>query len=202
MKRQSPQDPGHDTAVVVAHEIYGVNDHIEDVARKLRSVPCDVFTPSFLPLRIVHPREDETRAYREFMQTIGVAGMAEALASFCEGLRSRYRKVLCIGFSVGATSAWLASGTGALDGAVCFYGSRIRDHLEVRPTAPCLLIFAEHEPGFSVADIAERLKGRTHVALEVYPSEHGFCDPYGPHYSAENGRLSWDAATRFLGLMR
>jgi dienelactone hydrolase len=198
MTRQSPEDSGHDTAVVVAHEIYGVNDHIEGVARMLPSLPCDVFTPSFLPSGTVYGRENEALAYREFMQTTGVVTMAKALTHFIEGLRPRYRKVFCIGFSVGATSAWLASEAGVLDGTVCFYGSRIRDYPEIRPTDPCLLIFAEDEPGFSVPEVAERLRGRTHVAIETYPCRHGFCDPYSPHYCAEHGQRAWDAAIRFL----
>jgi dienelactone hydrolase len=200
MTRQSREDPGHDTAVVVAHEIYGVNDHIEGVARRLRSFDCDVFTPGFLPSGVAQPREDEAAAYREFMRTTGVATMAKELTHFLEGLRPRYRKVFCVGFSVGATSAWLASGTGVLDGTVCFYGSRIRDHLEIRPTAPCLLVFAEHEPGFSAPEVAERLRGRMNVTIEVYPCHHGFCDPYSPNHSAAHGQRAWEAALRFLGL--
>ncbi|MFG2178348.1 dienelactone hydrolase family protein [Streptomyces abikoensis] len=192
---------GHDTAVVVAHEIYGVNEHINGVAEMLRPYRCDVFTPSFIPSGVVYAREDEPRAYREFTRTPGVAGMGNALAQYTDGLRARYRRVLCIGFSVGATSTWLASGTGAVDGAVCFYGSRIRDHLDIQPTAPCLVIFAEQEPSFSVPAVTERLAGRKGVVTEVHPCRHGFCDPGSPHYSAGHSRKAWASATRFLGLL-
>ncbi|WP_051830674.1 dienelactone hydrolase family protein [Streptomyces violens] len=197
-----PLGDHHDTAVVVAHEIYGVNDHIAGVAKLLHRYRCDVFTPSFLPSGVVYSRDDEPRAYREFMRAPGVLNMSDTLVQFTEGLRGRYRRVLCIGFSVGATSAWLASSTGAVDGAVCFYGSRIRDHLDAQPAAPCLVVFAEQETGFSAPAVAERLAGRRNVVTEVYPCSHGFCDPGSPHYSAEHGHQAWHSATRFLGLSR
>ncbi|MET7520133.1 dienelactone hydrolase family protein [Streptomyces sp. NPDC005480] len=192
--------PPHDTAVVIAHEIYGVNDHIAGVAKALEPYQCDVFTPSFLPSGAVYPREEESRAYSEFMRAPGVTRMSEALTKFTEGLRERYRRVLCIGFSVGATSAWLTSGTGAVDKAVCIYGSRIRDHLDVQPAAPCLVVFAEQEPSYSVPAVAERLAAHADVATEIYPCSHGFCDPGSPNYSAEHSHQAWNSTTRFLGL--
>ncbi|MCA6091834.1 dienelactone hydrolase family protein [Streptomyces sp. SCA3-4] len=202
MTSRSPGDHSRDTAVVVAHEIYGVNDHIIGVASMLRSYRCDVFTPSFLPSGLVYPREDERQAYREFMRDPGVMSMSRSLVQFAGSLRERYGRVLCIGFSVGATSAWLASGTGAVDKTVCFYGSRIRDHLDVQPAAPCLVVFAEQEPSFSAPAVAEKLAGRRDVVTEIYPSRHGFCDPGSPHYSAEHGPQAWESAIRFLGLSR
>lgn len=186
--------------MVVAHEIYGVNDHVIGVAKMLGPYQCDVFTPSFLPSDAVYPREDELRAYKAFVRSPGVMSMSDALTRYAEGLRERYRRVLCIGFSVGATSAWLASGTGVVDRTVCFYGSRIRDHLDVQPTAPCLVVFAEQEPSFSVPAVAERLAARRNVVTEVYPCRHGFCDSGSPNYSAEYGDQAWNAAIRFLGL--
>jgi dienelactone hydrolase len=192
--------PLHQTAVVVVHEIYGVNAHITATAEALRAYPCDVFTPSFLPAGAVFAQEDEARAYREFARDPGLERMAEELSRFIHDLRSRYRRVLCIGFSVGATSAWLASATAPLDGSVCFYGSRIRDHLAVQPTAPCLLLFAEHEPGFSVPEVALELRHRPHVTVTTYPCRHGFCNPDSPAHDSERSLQAWETAIRFLRL--
>ncbi|MDI3405291.1 dienelactone hydrolase family protein [Streptomyces cavernicola] len=200
-----PERRRHDTAVVVAHEIYGVNAHIRGVAAALQAYRCDVFTPSFLPSDTVYARAEEALAYREFRRDPGVRAMGGALARFAAGLRERhggrgYRRVLCVGFSVGATAAWLASGTGALDRAVCFYGSRIRDHLDVEPAAPCLVVLAEHEPGFSGPALARALAGRRGVTTAVHPCRHGFCDPGSPAHSTEHAGRAWDSAVRFLDL--
>ena len=192
--------PLHETAIVVAHEIYGVNAHIDGVAATLRTHSCDVFTPSFLPEGTVYSYEDEALAYRRFAQNPGLERMSQALSRCIESLRPRYRRVIAIGFSVGATSAWLASATAPLDAAVCFYGSRIRDHLEVRPTAPCLLIFAEQEPAFSASEVAQHLQHRQGVTVETYPCRHGFSDPTSAGYSPEHARRAWERTTRFLQL--
>jgi dienelactone hydrolase len=200
MTSRSSGAPAHETAVVVVHEIYGVNAHIEGVANALRAYRCDVFTPSFLPADAVFSADDETRAYRDFLREPGLERMAEALVRFIGDLRPDYRRVLCVGFSVGATCTWLASATAELDGAVCFYGSRIRDHAQLRPAAPCLLLFAEREPGFSVPEVAAALRHRRGVTVETYACGHGFCNPGSLSYDPVRARRAWESAVRFLRL--
>lgn len=185
---------------MVVHEIYGVNAHITATAEALRAYPCDVFTPNFLPMGAVFAHGDEAQAYREFVRNLGLERMAHELSRFIHRLRPRYRRVLCVGFSVGATSAWLASAATPLDGVVCFYGSRIRDHLEVQQTAPCLLLFAEGEPGFSVPEVAQELRHRPYITVTTYPCRHGFCNPDSPAYDSEHSLQAWETMIRFLRL--
>ncbi|MEU6484932.1 dienelactone hydrolase family protein [Streptomyces sp. NPDC046887] len=200
----------HGIAVVVAHEIHGVNEHIAGVARALRRYPCDVHTPDFRPEAIRpgptgHTGQTgqtavtERRAYQDFMRHLGVEGMARALAGYAEGLRSRYRAVYCVGYSVGATAAWLAAEPGVLDRTVCFYGSRIRDHIDLPPRSGCLVVVAEQEASFSGGTLAEKLVHRGDAAVELYPCAHGFCDPGNPHYSPQHSAAAWESAVGFLG---
>ncbi|WP_411079787.1 dienelactone hydrolase family protein [Streptomyces sp. cmx-18-6] len=193
-------EEAHDTALVVAHEIFGVNDHITVVADALRRYRCDVFTPDFRPVPKAFGRAEEPAAYEDFMRNLGVEPMGRALARYAAELRPRYRRVLGVGYSVGATATWLAAGTGALDRTVCFYGSRIRDHLDVQPHGGCLLVIAEHEVSFSGAEFAARVAGRPGVTAELHACEHGFCDPDSPHHSPEHSAAAWRSAVDFLGL--
>ncbi|MFJ8043957.1 dienelactone hydrolase family protein [Kitasatospora sp. NPDC096147] len=190
----------HDTAVVVAHEIFGVNAHVASVAAALRRHRCDVFAPDFRPEPKAFGRAEEQLAYQDFTAQLGVERMGLALARYADGLRGRYRRVLCVGYSVGATAAWLAAGAGAFDRTVCCYGSRIRDHLDVSPRGGCLLVVAEHEASFSGREFAAKLAGRQDLTAELYPCTHGFCDPGNPHYAPEHARAAWRSAVAFLEL--
>ncbi|MFF5207198.1 dienelactone hydrolase family protein [Streptosporangium sp. NPDC000396] len=198
MAERLPDD--HDTAIVVAHEIYGVNEHIAGVAQALRRYRCDVFAPDLRPAPTAYTRDQESQAYQDFMLQLGVEGMGQALRRYVRELRGGYRRVQCVGFSVGATAAWLAAGAGVLDGTVCFYGSRIRDHLDARPAGGCLVVIAEREASFSGRVLADRLADRDEVVTRLYDCAHGFCDPGNPHYSAEHSQEAWSQAVDFLGL--
>ena len=59
-----------------------------------------------------------------------------AIVSLLAELRAKYGTLILIGYSVGATLAWLAARSGLCDGAVCHYGSRIRQYCDAAPPCP------------------------------------------------------------------
>ena len=194
------RDDQRGTALVVAHEVLGPNEHGERVAARFRRGGCTVLTPNFLTDGEVYRSTDEKAAYASFTATLGVTGMADALESYARELRADYERVVCLGFSVGATAAWLASATGVFDAVACFYGSRIRDHADILPLCSCLAVFAAHEASFDPRALVERLSGRQHVTVELYDCRHGFCDEDSVHHDAEASRLAFRNAARMLGL--
>lgn len=189
------------TAVVIVHEIFGLNAHIERVRERLDRYGCDVFAPHLLgSAERSFDRADEGAAYPSFMRAGGVAAMSRRLISFAESLRGRYDRVGALGFSVGATSAWIAAGTGVFDAVVCCYGSRIRDVTDLPVACPCLLLFAAHEPSFDPRNVVERVADRESVTAYVYDHGHGFCDRDSPNYDADAAEHALKWAIRFLGL--
>ncbi|KDN24049.1 hypothetical protein DV20_01270 [Amycolatopsis rifamycinica] len=176
-------DHHRDAAVVVAHEILGLTPHITRMKTALEQFGVDVYTPQLTqgPARVFAPSDQEA-AYAHFTRAGGVVAMAARLNAFGTSLRSRYRKVGAMGFSVGATSGWIVASEGVFDAVVCFYGSRIRDYPELAPTCPCLLLFAEREPGFDPLDLAERLEEQESVTTRLYPCGHGFADMDNPNH--------------------
>ena len=59
------------TAVVVLHEIYGINQHIKDICLELSKNDFDVFAPNMLPTGKVFDYNQEDLAYNNFSQYIG-----------------------------------------------------------------------------------------------------------------------------------
>ncbi len=181
------------TALVVAHEIHGPNEHILRMSEAVRRPEWAATTPNLLPDNRVYRSDEGGLACRRFAEGPGVAGMAKVLAEHAAELRTDHERLLCLGFGVGATAAWLASD--AFDAIACVYGSRIRDHAHHRPRCPCLAILAEHEPG--AAPLAACLAGPT-VAVELFDADHGFCDEDDPRHHPAHRAAAVRAVRRFF----
>ncbi len=189
-----------DTALLVAHEIWGVNDHITAAADHVRAVTgYHVVAPSYIPEGRLTGDEPEPAAYRSFMESLGIDGMAAQLTADAERLHQSYARVQCLGFSVGATATWIAAGSGQFDKSVCIYGSRIRDHLGQEPAAETLVVMAEEEESFTPRDIVPQLAAIPHVAaLLVDRTAHGYCNPAHRRFDAAAAKQTYDIVTEFL----
>jgi len=58
-------------AVVLLHEIYGVNNHIQQYKSEFIALGYDVYCPNLLQLEQSFPYEQEQQAYAHFMNDIG-----------------------------------------------------------------------------------------------------------------------------------
>ena len=63
-----------------------------------------------------------------------------------------------------------------------YYGSRIRDHLQLRPAGDLRLIFAEREASFEPAPLAARLVAAGYDARVLPDTAHGFLNPLSPGF--------------------
>lgn len=188
------QKSGSDTAVVILHEIYGVNRFIAGVCDRCISCGFDVYCPNINGLPPFGYNERE-HAYRRFMQRGGFA-QAARVRRMLQRLRPHYRQIILMGFSVGATLAWLCSNRALCDRVVCCYGSRIRDYTDVTPDAPVLLLFAAQD-AFDVCATANALAG-INTAVHILPGRHGFLDPYSESYDTACARAAWEEIGCFV----
>ena len=117
-------------AIILLHEIYGVNRFMDAQRQKYEKLGLAVFCPDFYNGRVFGYDETEN-AYPYFYEQVG-------LDSYCrvwkqvDALRTQYEKVYLLGFSVGATLAWRCSKNPNCAGAIACYGSRIRNFPESR----------------------------------------------------------------------
>lgn len=175
-----------DTLIIVLHEIYGINNHIIKVCNQLAKRNYDVMAPNLLSNEMVFPYHQEEVAYSYFMDKVGFqSGLEQVQQLLCQK-RSQYKKIYVLGYSIGATLAWLVSQTGLCDGVVGFYGSRIREHLAVVPVCPTLLFFPSKEKSFAVDELLIKLS-RVHTGrVEKLAGKHGFADPFSKHYNKQS----------------
>lgn len=164
--------------IIVASDIYGITPAVRSLAESLgrHSVVLAPWDGEGCPYAT------EQEAHAAIVAGDGLAGYtARVTAAAGEA------PAFLVGFSVGATAIWLhAAGAGCHPDsrAVLFYGSRIRNHLALRPRCRVRAIFAEHEAAFAPKDIVARIASEN-VAVHIEPgASHGFMNPLSPGYDA------------------
>lgn len=190
-------DKNSDYAVIVIHEIYGINKHMEYICQSLSEQGLDIICPNLLGRDIPFHYDEERVAYRHFMENIGFERAADEIRILLRQLKTTYKKVFILGFSVGATVAWLCSKEQGLNGIVGYYGSRIRDYLEISPQCPALLIFPQEERSFHVDELMSYLE-KQKIEVTKYDGLHGFSDPYSLNYHASSAHKAFESMLEFI----
>jgi|GEM_PF-5737248 len=143
-------------------------------------------------------KKKKSRLTERFVR-IGFEKATSQVAEVLQNQRPIYQHIVVMGFSVGATVAWLLAGyTGLCDGSVGYYGSRIRHYTNIIPKVPALLLYGQSEPAFDLSALLQTLARTPEVILEQYPALHGFSNPYSSHYQPVAASLADEDVQQFL----
>ncbi|GBF32371.1 dienelactone hydrolase [Desulfocucumis palustris] len=190
---------GSDTLVVVVHEIYGINNHIKDVCLYLSEKGFDVVCPNLLNTGRPFGYSEEDSAYSYFINNVGFESSKNKIMKLLGEFKSRYKNRFVIGYSVGATIAWLCGGEEqCCHGVIGYYGSRIRDYVELNPKCPVLLFFPGKEISFDVNSLIQALGNKDKTKVYRMSGGHGFCDPYSRRYCNESCEKAKNLMLDFL----
>ncbi|MEG0176976.1 dienelactone hydrolase family protein [Anaerorhabdus sp.] len=179
-------------AVILLHEIYGVNEFIEKKKRELELLGFDVYVPNLLE-RPAFSYEQKEVAYDFFMNRVGFDKDKQVLYLTTK-LKRHYNKVIVIGFSVGATIAYKCSESDLVDGVICCYGSRIRDYADINPQCPTLVILSNDDTEV----ILNQIKEKSNIEILLFDSKHGFIDEYSTAYNEIDSNLAMKAIVTFI----
>ena len=185
----------HKQAIILLHEIYGVNEFMQYQRRRFTAAGFDVFCPNLIR-RPSFSYEESQQAYNYFMEHIGFDVYKQVDASIKQ-LKERYRKVFLVGFSIGATVAFRCCENTACDGIAACYGSRIRDYLSLNPVCPTLLLFSQ-EASFDVGQVSARLKKKPCTNVLKFSAGHGFMDKGSKNYDKTAAKSAEDAICGFF----
>ncbi|MFS0782653.1 dienelactone hydrolase family protein [Bacillus sp. 1P06AnD] len=186
-----------DSVVIIVHEIYGINQHIKNFCKTLSDQNFDVICPNLLDKIIPYDYSQEETAYRHFIENVGFMNAAKSIKELVEDLNDDYKKIFIVGFSVGATVAWLCSELKFINGIVGYYGSRIRNFVDIRPKCSTILFFPEFEPSFNVNELIEFLKIKN-IEVHKCKGKHGFNDPFSKKYHAKSSQKAFKRTVNFL----
>lgn len=192
--------------VVLLQEIFGVTDHIREMADDFASEGYDVLSPALFDRE--HPGFEAGYSGPDFARAIE---LARELHPFDQSLRDtqtcidRLRgdgPVFVIGYCYGGSIAWAAATR--LDGvaaASAYYGSMVPQFAdEAAPRVPVIAHFGRYDTGIPM-DGVERVIAKDFPLAEVhvYEAGHGFNSDRRKDYHEPSADLARD---RTLSLFR
>ena len=184
--------------LVVIQEIFGVNQHMRQVADRFATHGYHAVAPALFDL--IEPRaepgydEAGIAKGRELAEKLGFNGALDGVRAAFDYLDGLGMRVASVGFCWGGTVAFLANTRFGLPG-VSYYGGRTEPFLNERPKAPIMFHFGEHDPIIPPEDLAKHREALPHAEMHIWPAGHGFnCDQRADY----NHDVAHQAMTRTL----
>jgi carboxymethylenebutenolidase len=196
-------------AVLVIHEVFGLNDHIKSIADRIANEGYVALAPNFFVRASDPPPKDTTdmtalrKAASSIPNEVAIKDMQAAL-DYMKSLDGVRRHFASIGFCMGGGFSYqIATHTKDLRGAVIFYG---RTPIELVPQVSCPLLgsFGALDTGIppeKLKEFEEALKKAGKQAdIKIYPgAKHGFFNDTRPEaYNAEAAADAWQRTLKFF----
>jgi carboxymethylenebutenolidase len=204
--KKSGTAPG---AVLVIHEIFGLNDHIKSIADRISNEGYMALAPNLFVRAPEPPPKDTSdmnalrKAASSIPNEVAIKDMQAGL-DYLKTVKSVHHKFASIGFCMGGGFSYqIATHTKDLAGAVIFYG---RTPLDLVPQVSCPLLasFGALDTGIKPEDVKafeEALKkaGKT-ADIKIYDgAKHGFFNDTRPEaYNAAAAADAWQRTLKFF----
>ena len=181
--------------LLVLQEIFGVNQHIRDVAERFAGCGYRVLAPALFDratpgLELGYTPEGiaaglEARAKIPPEQTL--LDLQATAAAFAPD-----QPVGIIGYCWGGSLAWVgATQTKLFKAANCWYGGQIIQAKDAKPNCPVQMHFAGEDHGIPLQDVDAIKAAQPDVEIYVYPgAQHGFGCDQRPSYSQQDWELA------------
>lgn len=190
--------------LVLVQEIFGITDHIRDVADDYAAEGYEVLAPALFDRE--HPRfeadytgADLDRAI-ELSRTLHPIELSLSDVQTCvDALRDK-GPVFVVGYCYGGSIAWLAAARlQGIAAASSYYGRLVPDSGEA-PKVPTIAHFGRFDHGIPVEGVERLLAGRpANAAIYFYDAGHGFNSDRRKDYHEPSADL---ARQRTLELFR
>ena len=202
---------GKGPGIILLQEIYGVNQHIRNVADQYAAdgyvvLAPDLFWRSAPRIELGYGEQDRPQAF-SLMQGCDLAKAQSDIAQTARALRALPgvdSKIAAIGYCFGGRMAYLTAARGDVDAAIAYYGGGIQNDLDRAASVkvPLQLHFGgldSHIPAAAVQQIAERFDDNPAVEIHVYPdAEHGFNCSHRASYHQRSAAQARGNALIFL----
>jgi len=199
-------------AVVVLHEVFGVNEDIRQTCDELAAQGFVAVAPDLfwrqepdVDLRI----DTETdwqhglRLYMAYDRDAGVGDIADTVRAVSQ-LAGTTGRTAVMGYCLGGLMTYLAAARFGVDAGVAYHGGDTDSYLGEagKMNSPLLMHLAEEDEFITKdaqARIKEALAGKPGVTIHSYPGQrHAFSRHKGAHYDAASAALARSRTVEFL----
>jgi len=216
--RAMPRGQGRYPIVLVVQEIFGVHEHIRDVARRLAKLGYLAVAPELYHRQGDVSKLDGVDAIREIVVKVPDAQVLSDLdqaAAWAAQNGGDTERLAVTGFCWGGRITWLyAAHQKRLRAAVAWYGRLVSDPTALQPTHPIDVAAALHAPVLGLyggadagipLETVERMRSLLSEAgskssIVVYPdAPHAFYADYRPSYRRAAAEDGWKRLTEWFG---
>ena len=189
--RDSPPDARRGGLIVI-QEIFGVTDHIREVAASYAEEGFETLCPSLYDrqqrdFEAAYSAEDVGRA-RALSEAAPWAEVAADLAACAAALAP---PVFAVGFCWGGSAAWLAAcRVDGLAAASCYYGRRIPELLAETPRCPVICHFGRRDASIPPEMVDQIAEAYPEMPVYRYDAGHGFNSDRRADYDPDSARLA------------
>lgn len=196
--RVSPTGP-RKGGVIVIQEIFGLSDHIKEMAERLGAAGYEAIAPSMYDRAergfIVQPADVAANMQRGVALAMGNGpenAMNDVGAVF--DLLSQTGKVCVTGYCYGGTMSWLAaSRIDGLAAASCYYGGNIAQMIGMKPKCPTICHFGAKDAHIPLVGAVDKIQAaHPDVPVYVYDAGHGFSRRNSTDYDAAADKLAFE----------
>lgn len=199
-------------AVIVLHEVFGVNEDIRETCRELAEAGFVAIAPQLFwrqerGVDLNTWSDEEWRKglalYTAYNRDTGVRDVVATMQA-ARDLEGTTGKVGVMGFCLGGLMAFLTAARHDVDAVVAYHGGDTEKYLAEAPAirAPLLMHLAEEDEYITKdaqAQIKAALEPLPNATVHSYPGQnHAFARHTGLHYDAEAAALSNGRTVAFL----
>jgi carboxymethylenebutenolidase len=190
--------------IVLVHEWWGLNEHIEHWADRLAQLGFAALAVDLYGGQVATTPDDAMKIMQGVQEDEAKRILSAAIAYLADDPRIQAPRRAVIGWCFGGGwSLETAIEHPELDAAVMYYGSPETDPGRLAQVHARLLgVFANQDANITpdVVDGFEKALEEAGVDAQIlrYDAEHGFANPSGAHYDEADARDAWEHVVAFL----
>ena len=189
--------------LVVIQEIFGVNNHIRNVADRFAVQGFDALAPALfdraergVELGYQPDNIDQGRTIRAQITTDEALLDVDAAIKF---LAQTGRPVAVVGYCWGGSLAWAAATR--LQGVSCavsYYGGQVAEIANEQPSCPVMLHFGETDHSIPMEQVETVREKHLSLPLFTYSAGHGFSCDERASFDAPSAKLAFERTVDFM----
>ena len=189
--RAAPADARRGGLVLI-HEIFGVTDHIRDLADRFAEDGYETLAPSLFD----RERPGFSAGYdgagvNEGRRVSEAAPWDEVAGDLTVAIGALAGPVFAVGYCWGGSAAWLAAcRCPGLAAASAYYGRRIPELVEETPMCPVILHFGRKDASIPLPVVDAIAERHPDIPVHLYQAGHGFASDRGADFDAEAAGLA------------
>jgi carboxymethylenebutenolidase len=178
--------------LLLIQEIFGVTDHIRELADGFAADGYEVIAPSFYDrLQRGFAADYSQESIQKGVQYSQATPWDQVAADAQAAIDQLQPPVFVTGFCWGGAATWLvACRCTGVAAAAGYYGRRISELVEETPRCPTILHFGKKDASIPMERVDEIRERHPDLPIYLYDAGHGFVSDRRADYDADSARLA------------